>query len=737
MMRFLVLPLVLSMLVSCNLSIFDQGVEDRGHRIPSENMPSTEVAFSREAPKNVAATSAYYQDRINVSWSPVDGADYYTVERAEVDKLVALSSNLTWGEIGDAKSTGFTDRSSTLQAGKYYAYRVTAHQVTKDGTIISGSVSSVSYGTLLAPPEDLSASKGESYDVITVTWRQMPGIDRYYIYRSESEVSAGLGNYVGAVAQVSTPSQDDTDVYGRFDYSVPEDEKGKELFFVIKAAGGIGAMSDQSNSRSGYTRVVGAASTPEIEFVTKGDSNSSVTIRWLADSASTDEDPISYTVLKSYAGSAETTIFPLYAGQTISPDENGIYSITDTDVTDRTEYKYSIIASNSVGMSPAASQTGYLLSPPDGIEFKPDLEKKEYHVASFDDPLGYEEVGSEWQYRVEIVNQDNSIDSPGIISRDDLIDYIGKTEFSVSGAVDFEKEPRFIRIYTVNGEVESTNYFNGIIGGLPDAPEQAVASRNQSSDLPAKGGVYPIYITCVPSGEIPTYGYRIKRSDGGFEAESSTPSFIDSNVEFAQLYTYVIESLDPFGRSAKEKLGDSESVAMTNEGYGAITGEKFKAIFESNILKPWEYLDEHPEYAAGGSKGGIIHYVAQQGMGSLGSASNSGRPIQVDGNLRTGTISYNASVGGRGGLITFSYTRYFSEAPYSFYIDGDYSYQMDVGMNGSGSVSASRAFVTGGMFPGSVAFSNLSVSNYAFTGNYVITQYCSDQDVTTVVNSAK
>lgn len=737
MKRLFSIVLILTLFVSCNLNVLDQGVLDKGSGSPSESFPESGASFSKEAPRNVAATSAYFQDRINITWSPVEGADFYTVERAEMERLSDDSTVLTWSEVGDSSSASYVDRSASLRKGMYYAYRVTAYQVTREGTLIAGDVSSNAYGTLLAPPDDLSVSKGESYDVITISWKQMPGISRYYIYRSESESSAGMGEYIGVVSQSSNGYQDERDLYGYFEYSVPEDEKGKELYFVVKSAGGIGTMSDSSITRSGYTRVVGGAETPEIESITKGDDARSITIKWYADSSSTEENPISYTVLKSSPGSAEITIFPVYAGQTISPDGNGIYTLVDGDVVDRTEYTYSIIASNEIGKSPAANGVGYLLSPPESIEFAPDMSAKDYHVVAFDDPLGYEEVGQEWKYKVEVVNQDNSVTDIGIVSREELLNYVGKTELSISGSVAFEKEPRFIRIYTVNGSIQSENYLNGIIGGFPDAPQNAMASRNQSSDLPDKNGVFPIFITCEPSGEVPTYGYRITRMDGGFEETSASPSFIDSNVEFAKMYTYSIEALDPFGRSAKEKLGDNSSVSTTNEGYGAITGQKFKDIFESNILKPWEHLDEHPEYNIGESKGSIFGFISAQGPSSLGNASATGKTIKVNGSSVSGKIDYKASVGGRGGLISFTYSRYFSEAGYLFYIDGDFSYQMDVSMSGNGSVSASREFVTGGLFPASVSFANLSVSNYAFSGNYVITQHCSDKDVTNVVSSAR
>ena len=75
------------------------------------------------------------------------------------------------------------------------------------------------------------------------------------------------------------------------------------------------------------------------------------------------------------------------------------------------------------------------------------------------------------------------------------------------------------------------------------------------------------------------------------------------------------------------------------------------------------------------------------------------------------------------------------EADFLFYLAGDASYSMNVSASGSGSVSCPADFETGGLFPASVSFSNLSVSNYAFEGNYVIKQHHENGDVSYTVSS--
>ena len=725
--------LILIVFTSCNLSMFDQGILDGTipGTVPDESIPERPVEFSYEAPKNVTATEAYYTDRIIVNWSAVTGASYYTVERAEISTLSESVTN--WVELAlDVSSKGttqFIDTDRNLQEGKYYAYRVTAHAAGG----ISGETSEVCYGSILAPPSNISISQGDSFDKITITWTQMPGVSQYHIYKASSSESAGLGTAFASVSQQSSINYDEVELTNSYTYEVNEDEKGLTLYFVIKSSGPYGTDSQSSIVRSGYTRVIGAAETPEISSITKGSSVSSVTITWAKDPSDTEDDPISYTIRRTSPGSAETTIFPLYSGQTLEPDENGNFSITDTNVTDRTVYTYSIIASNSVGMSQAAIETGYLLSQPEGIVFSPDTENKEYYVSSFTLPVGGDEEGNEdWTYDVSFILEDGSVTDPESMTRDALESYVSKTSISTSGAVDFNKEARRIRIYTVNGTVVSETYLEAIIGGIPDAVSNAAASANMSTSESANSeGVYPVFVTWTQSGDYPAYSYSVNRTDGGFYSETEELSAMDSDVSLGELYTYEITAYDPFGRHKDE-------IATTNEGYGAITGQQFRHIFESNILKPWEYLSEHPEYNIGGSKGEIYRKISAQGLGSLAKdgITYSGKTINVDNSSQSGTITYIADQEGIGGIVTFRYTKYFSEtSDYLFYINGDFYYEMHVSMSGDGSVAAPSDFVTGGLFPATISFSRLSVSGNAFTGNYRITQHHSNGDATYEVSS--
>ena len=160
--------------------------------------------------------------------------------------------------------------------------------------------------------------------------------------------------------------EDENGKANSFSYTVPQDDYGKTLYFAVVSNGpASGSTSAVSPVSSGYTRVAGAASTPTMTSVTKGDSTEGITLVWAPDSYASDDDPVNYTITRSFPGSNEITVFPSYSGQEPQVDASGNYYFVDSsDIRENVVYTYSIVASNSIGMSPANIQSAYILSPP-------------------------------------------------------------------------------------------------------------------------------------------------------------------------------------------------------------------------------------------------------------------------------------------------------------------------------------------------------------------------------------
>ena len=147
MMRKLLLILITSILISCNASILMTNGEltKPSDNIDKKDTVISESGFKGDAPKNINATKSYYTNQINVRWSSVNYADYYTIERCEHLTPENPTDNKTWKEIEESIfDTSYVDETN-LEVGVYYTYRVKAH--TFEGKV--GVASQEAKGTIL------------------------------------------------------------------------------------------------------------------------------------------------------------------------------------------------------------------------------------------------------------------------------------------------------------------------------------------------------------------------------------------------------------------------------------------------------------------------------------------------------------------------------------------------------------------------------------------------------------
>ena len=90
MRRFMICSVfltVLLLLFSCNASILMNNgeitVPDTGEDVDNDDTSDGNEPVVLDVPRSVNATKSFYSDKINVTWSPVTGADYYTIEKCE------------------------------------------------------------------------------------------------------------------------------------------------------------------------------------------------------------------------------------------------------------------------------------------------------------------------------------------------------------------------------------------------------------------------------------------------------------------------------------------------------------------------------------------------------------------------------------------------------------------------------------------------------------------------------
>ncbi len=711
-MKKILFGTLLLLLISCNADILMTNGEitkpDKGSSSTTET-----VEFSTDAPTGLNATKSYYSDYISLRWDSVAGADYYTIEKAVKSESTAATDEDVWTEVGETiTKTSYKDKAS-LSANKYYNYRVTAH--TYEG--LSGNTSDVAVGTILASPEELSATKGTSETTIILNWTQMPYVDSYEIYKSENSSITGLKSEL-----LDTVSADDANTVIYYSYLINQDkEKGKELYFSIIGVAPTGEKATISVSRSGYTLVPGSPGKPEVS-VTKGSSHSSILVYFK--SSGSNSDKYKYVIKRSYKGSAEQIVFSTeFTAITELETEDGYYIFEDTDVKENVEYTYTITAENDIGISEAGYDYGYIVSTVSSLSLVADKNKFGYNI-TYTLPVGAldENRTTEYTYHVTRTRKDGTVL--------DTEDYTEKEFASFNSFISVEKnitddssEVCKVEIYVTNTE-----------GGKSEAATSNTLSRLQlpitsitatsynkplAGDSPNSKGVYPVHVSWTTEA---TGAQTITRvgSDGTKTTFSASGSFDDTTTAPLVIYDYYIDTSDELGRT----LGE---IKHATNSYAAVTPQVFIDIFESAGLKPWEKQSYVPdEYKSYWKSSKIATLVGYGNASDLSTQMKALDSASDNDHYRGGKITYNASTEGIGGQIYFTYSN-FGESS-QFYITGNY--EMHVDSSGTGSTkSTTGGFTVNGMYKGLVSLDKMSVKNKAFSGTYVISLYYSDGTV--------
>ncbi len=729
---------VLFLVSSCNWDVWGAEYKDYGK---GTGTTSSALIFKGDAPAALTSTQARFSDKIVVGWNSVTGADYYEVYRAEVSSIGDDISSLSWSKMLESPVGLVSYTDTDVESGKIYVYRVRARSFSLPSVL--GAYSDVSYGWLLTPPETLSATQGASVKSINISWSKVSNISGYRIYWS----STGYGG----TWQVAVPEG-----YDGYDYIlssnvlefqfVPSSQyKGQKIYFYIESISKSGEQSDPSVQRVGYTFVEGAPSAPMNFSVSKGASTSSITLQWdamygtSADGGQTDYD---WEIYRSASGESERKIYSTVDGDPQPEASEGVMTYIDTsNLKPGVEYTYTVSAIGKItddsGVETSVNglpsqDTGFLLSPPTEIESIGISQDPNGFKFTFKDALGAKDNPT-WTYTVYGSEGKSGPWTPleGYVNFP-VTDDSRKTVFSPydGDANKFE----YFTIKTSDGYVESADYVEAvgspIMVSRPTRPDGFSASDNVVyAGTAAVNGIYPITVSMVKGNLVNSYNLRVwkekpsSNSSSGYEQLDNVSFTMDSGnavikeasrAPIGTMYYFAVQGVDVLGREGEWSDVDS--------GYGAITGDTLIKYMQCYGFKPWEYLnkpvlnDEYPypdkDIVEKWTNSKIYGYVKQAGTGSL----TDGNVVTEYSYFHNGRISYSAALSGANGKITFSYNN-FGEVEW---LNTTGSYTMVVGLSGSGSCDG--ALTIGGMYPASIGFDKISVSNQAFAGYYTVLQ---------------
>ena len=666
-------------------------------------------------PKQVLVSQGLYSGAIKISWTEVENARTYRIERA----IVKPDSNGEYAEPdeGDFKvinkyvyTTNYTDtilsnltESKNIYANEAYSYRyyykISAENLIKNYESSDYSpVTEDTCGWLFPAPQNTEAWKGKSLDKIKITWDKVENATKYLIYRGEDNLRTG-----DFIASVKGSSNEYTD-------TIAEKNQGQEYYYQVKAVLSNGTESVPGAFALGYSLKDGAPQAPSNVRVENGygTNTSSLTVKW--DAVTSGKGTVTYSLFKTSSIDSAYSLVKSNIAQNIT-------SITDNDVIAGIKYYYyvqSVITDannektkssfSETGPESAAPAMGFLLSPPGVIDIT-DGSTSDSVTIRWQDPIGYETQSIPYKFNIYASSEQNA-------------NYTVVSSNYSPGAKDAEgfyfielRKNSFFRISTINGENKESD-LSITVAPDPNAPINVYATKTKKFEgfenySPNKKNVYPVKITWDnPVGEVP-YGYNIYRStkrDSSFRLLNDEPLtnvnyYIDQN-ETAQpgtLYYYKVVSVNVLGSGKK---GNDPMLDTQNNcrGYGALTADEWFREYNKTVMNSQQKLT-------------LMH--KSNDMDKLGSET-------VNGTL-SGSLYYNAQVKGLGAAITMKYTNYAdfyinndSTEGYYFFINGN----TDTEANMSGNGTMHKSTTCTGMYPGSADYENLQIKSGAAGGGY-------------------
>lgn len=713
---------------------------------------SSKTIDQLDPPAQIFVSDSEYPNQIIVSWSSVQGARSYKVERAVSQ---TKDENGAW-IVPDESEYETLERSSFVDGLSYtdtiidgspsnefnytneayasaFFYRVSAENLMDNYEsslcIYSGGLiekeneekgnetfTKAVPSTLLTPPQGVKASGGKYKDKIDISWViSQNNVSSYKIWRSTNPDGSGG-------TQIAT-------VYGNengYSVNVEASQQGIFYYFTVVAVGKSGKESVPSSVALGYALKGGAPSQVEGVEITsgRGDTKNSISIKWQAASGS---GTINYRIfryssadssLKQLKDNDDKTSLTYEDKQGLKPNVFYYYQIQAYSSSEETgELVGQLSDSDDSSANPAE---GYVISAPQNVI----VQKIDGNISQnriiFSAALGSSDcilnsqvtkTKADFNSYTYIVYGSASAAGPWT---SEAGSFSNPTKYNEQEGyyVETVSDYKFYRMSVKNGSVESE--LSNVVAPAPFAASAFEASKNAALqgytdviDTSKKGfpvepqananGVHAIKLTWkAPIGGADG-GYHVYRStkpDSGFKKITESPVtdtyflYKDEQAKAGNYYYYRVLSLNSLGQGA--------NYSNTDYGYGALTTYQYVREYIKTTLNSQKKLT-------------LMHKSGN--TAKLGSES-------ANGDI-SGSLSYNAKIDGFSGRVLMHYTNYADYYIMSdknlgvyFLLNGDTNTSAGIDTNGTmdGTVDIQ------GMYPGSVGYNNIKISGGAAGG---------------------
>lgn len=653
-----------------------------------------------DAPAQIYVSQSESPSTIIVTWSKVEGATSYYLERA-ISTTKDANGKFICPDESEFKSIGLKRLYSTtyedviLNNPKYsddeysygYFYRVAAENPGLKLETSEFIISDVGY--LLSPPSGVKASLGEQTDLITIKWDKVSGAKNYDIYRSTRE-DGSSSVYMGTVSSNQN----------WFNNTVSKADQGVDFYYSVYTKTASNS-SVASSLALGYALQEGAP--PKVSDVVietgRGNTKDRITIKW------TNAGDYDYAVYRTSSKDASYTLLrkdgkdnSFTDTKSLKPNVYYYYQVQAFKTENGQKTKGPFSDSSAESKTPAE---GFILVPPSNITIMKNILDTSRCSITFTPAIGSKDypddsgLTSDYNNYSYVIYGGNTAD--GAFSAIDEYPDSGLSKDSNGNYILSIASYNYYKVATKNGNVESDP--SDVCAPAPFAATNIQCSKAANIAGSANtNGVLPVKITWeAPKNDVAEGGYYVYRSTSptsGFkkitdEAVTST-SYIDSYdaAKAGVYYYYKVLSLNSLGQGA--------NYTDASVGYGALTPEQYMREYNKTVLSSQKKLK-------------LMHMADD--MKKLGSETALGK--------YSGSLSYNAAIAGVGAKIVMHYQDYADfyangDAANGYYFNltgnSDTSASMDASGNMSGTVTCT------GMYPGSVCYDRIKIKGGGAAG---------------------